>query len=236
MVLRSVLVPTPKLAPLTRRVNDEGLRARIVHAPETASDKARVLAEGGHAPRSPKYLQDDALRRLRIPAAHRPPVLARAKLSGQIRELIHERADLAVVANHQRLNLSEPEQACLDGARRRARHRAAVPRVEPARFVDVLTVHSLRPTLHRPAPALVFEVGLRVGGNAPMQKLALNEPIRPHTCISIRATFFQADNCQKIGLLDMLPEDIENTSKYRQSIGHIKVLSTAKTTVTPAKR
>ena len=50
MVLRSVLVPTPKLAPLTRRVNDEGLRARIVHAPETANDKARVLAEGGHAP------------------------------------------------------------------------------------------------------------------------------------------------------------------------------------------
>ena len=180
VVLRSVLVPTPKLAPLTRRVNDEGLRARIVHAPETASDKARVLAEGGHAPRSPKYLQDDALRRPMIPAAHRPPVLARAKLSGKIRELIHERAYLAVVANHQRLNLPEPEQACLDGARRRARHRAAVPRVEPARFVDVLTVHSLRPTLHRPAPALVFEVGLRVGGNAPMQKLALDEPARPH--------------------------------------------------------
>ena len=46
VVLRSVLVPTPKLAPLTRRVNDEGLRARIVHAPEAANDKARVLAEG----------------------------------------------------------------------------------------------------------------------------------------------------------------------------------------------
>ena len=45
VVLRSVLVPTPKLAPLTRRVNDEGLRARIVHAPETANDKARVLAD-----------------------------------------------------------------------------------------------------------------------------------------------------------------------------------------------
>ena len=46
-------VPTPKLAPLTRRFNDEGLRARIVHAPEAANDKARVLAEGCHAPRSP---------------------------------------------------------------------------------------------------------------------------------------------------------------------------------------
>ena len=51
VVLRSVLVLTPKLAPLTRRVNDAGLRARIVHAPEAANDKARVLAEGGHAPR-----------------------------------------------------------------------------------------------------------------------------------------------------------------------------------------
>ena len=88
VVLRSVLVPTPKLAPLTRRVNDEGLRARIVHAPETANDKARVLAEGGHAPRSPQNLQDDALRSLRVPVAHRPPVLARAKLSSKIRELI----------------------------------------------------------------------------------------------------------------------------------------------------
>ena len=180
VVLRSVLVPTPKLAPLTRRVNDEGLRARIVHAPEAANDKARVLAEGGHAPRSPKDLQDDALRRLRVPAAHRPPVLARAKLSGKIRELIDERAYLAVVANHQRLNLPEPEQAGLDGARGRVRHRAAVPRVELPRFADVLTVHSLRPTLHRPTPALVFEVGLRVGGDAPMQKLAFDEPIRPH--------------------------------------------------------
>ena len=55
-------------------------------------------------------------------------------------------------------------------------------------------------------------------------------------CISIRATFFQADNCQKIGLLNMLPEDIENMSQYRQSIGHIKVLNTAKTIVAPAKR
>ena len=53
-------------------------------------------------------------------------------------------------------------------------------RVEPARFVDVLIVHSLRPALHRPALALVFEVGLRVGGNAPLQQLALNEPVRPH--------------------------------------------------------
>ena len=58
MVLRSVLVPTPKLAPLTRRVDDEGLRTRIVHAPEAADDKARVLAEGGHAPRPPQDLQD----------------------------------------------------------------------------------------------------------------------------------------------------------------------------------
>ena len=43
-------------------------------------------------------------------------------------------------------------------------------------------------------------------------------------CISIRATFFQADNCQKIGLLNMLPDDIENMSKYRshQSIEHGK--------------
>ena len=121
-----------------------------------------------------------ALRRLRVPAAHRPPVLARAKLSGKIRELIDERAYLAVVANHQRLNLPEPEQAGLDGARGRVRHRAAVPRVELPRFADVLTVHSLRPTLHRPTPALVFEVGLRVGGDAPMQKLAFDEQIRPH--------------------------------------------------------
>ena len=43
-------------------------------------------------------------------------------------------------------------------------------------------------------------------------------------CISIRATFFQADNCQKIGLLNMLPDDIDKC----QSIDHIKVLSTAK--------
>ena len=43
-------------------------------------------------------------------------------------------------------------------------------------------------------------------------------------CISIRATFFQADNCQKIGLLNMLPDCIENMSKYRshQSIEHGK--------------
>ena len=52
-----------------------------------------------HAPRSQKNLQNDALRRLRVPAAHRPPVLARAKLSGKIRELIDERAYLAVVVH-----------------------------------------------------------------------------------------------------------------------------------------
>ena len=98
-----------------------------------------------------------------------------------IRELIDERANLAVVANHHRLNLPEPEQAGLDGRgpRCRARHRAAVPRVKLPRFVDVLTVYSPRPTLHRSAPALVFEVGLGVGGDAPMQKLAFDEPVRP---------------------------------------------------------
>ena len=73
-------------------------------------------------------------RRLRVPAAHRPPVLARAKLSGKIRELIYERAYLAVVANHQRLNLPEPEQAALDGAGVRVRHCAAVPQCRASSF------------------------------------------------------------------------------------------------------
>ena len=61
---------------------------------------------------------------------------------------------------------------------------------------------------------VVWHIQVVSKGTSRVSVLRNNIRMVSAACISIRATFFQADNCQKIGLLNMLPEDIENVSKY----------------------
>ena len=79
------------------------------------------------------------------------------------------------MADNQRLHLAVGYQPRFHRPRPRGRHRAAVPRVHPSRFRDVLMRDILSTTRNRPAPVPVLDVGARVGGDAPVDELTLEQ-------------------------------------------------------------